>query len=203
MPVGRELVDGGLVRIEHRRAGRRNLTNRYHLTTIDPTVTSPAVAADLPPPPTPPRRPARTTGTVRAGGCAGSRESAATRGLSGGCGSAGRAAAGPQPNPEKTTKQPPPPNPTTRPESSQSSRWQEDRSPPRIVAVGRSRHLRTRSACVLQAGVADAGGLRAGVEQERELAALFKAELKGDGSQAGDLSIAGRPSDAHFAVLLA
>ena len=32
----RELVDTGLVRIEHRRAGRRNLTNRYHLTTTDP-----------------------------------------------------------------------------------------------------------------------------------------------------------------------
>ena len=32
----RELADTGLVRIEHRRAGRRNLTNRYHLTTQDP-----------------------------------------------------------------------------------------------------------------------------------------------------------------------
>ena len=34
----RELADTGLVRIEHRRAGRRNLTNRYHLTTRDPDV---------------------------------------------------------------------------------------------------------------------------------------------------------------------
>ena len=32
----RELADTGLVRIEHRRASRRNLTNRYHLTTQDP-----------------------------------------------------------------------------------------------------------------------------------------------------------------------
>ena len=32
----REVADTGLVRIEHRRAGRQNLTNRYHLTTTDP-----------------------------------------------------------------------------------------------------------------------------------------------------------------------
>ena len=32
----RELADAGLLRVEHRRAGRRNLTNRYHLTTRPP-----------------------------------------------------------------------------------------------------------------------------------------------------------------------
>jgi hypothetical protein len=32
----RELADTGLVRIQHRRDGRRNLTNRYHLTTQEP-----------------------------------------------------------------------------------------------------------------------------------------------------------------------
>ncbi len=59
----RELVDTGLVRIEHRRAGRRNLTNRYHLTTTDPQRDRAAgVAADLPPPR---RRRRRSTGMPR------------------------------------------------------------------------------------------------------------------------------------------
>jgi hypothetical protein len=75
----RELADTGLVRIEHRRAGRRNLTNRYHLTTHDPDGnrgtgggrrSAGRVAAELrpdpekkthqPPPPTPSRPSGKT-----------------------------------------------------------------------------------------------------------------------------------------------
>jgi Helix-turn-helix domain len=33
-----QLVDAGLVRVEHRRAGRQNLSNRYHLRTTDPAL---------------------------------------------------------------------------------------------------------------------------------------------------------------------
>jgi Helix-turn-helix domain len=34
----RQLADAGMVRVEHRRAGRQNLSNRYHVRTTDPTL---------------------------------------------------------------------------------------------------------------------------------------------------------------------
>ena len=50
----RELADHGLLRVEHRRAGRRNLTNRYHLTTRPPgpTTTPDGGGRTSAPPPT-------------------------------------------------------------------------------------------------------------------------------------------------------
>ena len=50
----RELEAQRIVRVEHRRRGRENLTNRYHLRTTDPSRRSRGVrtvAADLRPPP--------------------------------------------------------------------------------------------------------------------------------------------------------
>jgi hypothetical protein len=50
----RELVDAGIVRVEHRRRGRLNLTNCYHLRTTDPSTparggrSSAATASDAP-----------------------------------------------------------------------------------------------------------------------------------------------------------
>ena len=107
----RELADTGLVRIEHRRAGRRNLTNRYHLTTTDPNGSrSGGGRTSAPTPPaTPQVDPDTQVGEGR--GSAGSRTSAATSEPRGGRRSAGRVAAELRPDPEKKTHNPPPPNP--------------------------------------------------------------------------------------------
>ena len=92
----RELVDHGLLRVEHRRAGRRNLTNRYHLTTTDPT------------------------GPRSTGG----RTSAPTPDASGGRRSAGRVAAELRPDPENKTHTPPPPTPSQ--PSTATTTWREE-----------------------------------------------------------------------------
>ena len=120
----RELADTGLLRVEHRRAGRQNLTNRYHLTTTDPNgsrSTSGRTSA-----PTPPATlqvdPDAPVGEGR--GSAGSRTFAATPDASGGRSSAGRVAAEPRPDPEKTTQEPPPPTPS-RP-SNAATTWREE-----------------------------------------------------------------------------
>ncbi len=120
----RELADTGLVRIEHRRDGRRNLTNRYHLTTTDPNGprsgsgrrTAPALDT------TSQASPDNRDGEGR--GSAGSRTSAATPDASGGRRSAGRVAAELRPDPEKKTHNPPPPTPS-RP-SGTTAGWREE-----------------------------------------------------------------------------
>ena len=75
----RELADTGLVRIEHRRAGRRNLTNRYHLTTHDPNGTG-TTGGGRRSAPTPSATPQvdRDAPVGEGRGSAGSRTSAAT-----------------------------------------------------------------------------------------------------------------------------
>ena len=109
----RELVDTGLVRIEHRRAGRRNLTNRYHLTTRDPDGSG-ATGGGRGSAPTPSATPQVDPDTqVGEGlGSAGSRTSA------------GRVAAELRPDPEKKTQEPPPPTPS-RP-SNAATTWREE-----------------------------------------------------------------------------
>jgi len=109
----RELVDTGLVRIEHRRAGRRNLTNRYHLTTHDPDGSG-ATGGGRRSAPTPAATPQvdRETPVGEGRGSAGSRTSAATPDASGGRSPAGRVAADLRPDPENKTQEPPPPNPS-------------------------------------------------------------------------------------------
>jgi hypothetical protein len=93
----RELVDAGIVRVEHRRRGRLNLTNRYHLRTTGPRT---------------PEGPGAVGGGRRSG-----RTGAATRaaaGTPGGRTSAARVAAYVRPDPEKETQRtPPPPTPST------------------------------------------------------------------------------------------
>ena len=102
----RELVDVGIVRVEHRRRGRLNLTNRYHLRTTDPRGAgeggrSPAATLDGP-------------GTVVEGRESG-RRTAATRTAAATLSSrtsAARVAADVRPDPEKKTQRTPPPPPT-------------------------------------------------------------------------------------------
>jgi hypothetical protein len=111
----RELADHGLLRVEHRRAGRRNLTNRYHLTTRQPSPTTTPDGGGRRSAPTSDEHPQVTAheqgGEDRTD--AGSRESAATPGPDGGRRCAGRVAADVRPDPEKRTQPPPPPTPST------------------------------------------------------------------------------------------
>ena len=122
----RELVDTGLLRVEHRRAGRRNLTNRYHLTTHDPDGTGPTGGgrASAPTPSATPQVD-RDAQVGEGRGPAGSRTPAATPDTSGGRRSAGRVAAELRPDPEKKTQEPPPPNPPPAPRAG-SSWWREE-----------------------------------------------------------------------------
>ena len=142
----RELADTGLVRIEHRRAGRRNLTNRYHLTTTDPKAPAAGVAADLPPPRRRHPRSTRTPRRVRAAVLRVAAHSAATPEAPGGRRSAGRVAAELRPDPEKKTQEPPPPTPS-RP-SQATTRWREEEVLTRCgitdldAVVERCRHAR-------------------------------------------------------------
>ena len=142
----RELADTGLVRIEHRRDGRRNLTNRYHLTTTDPN--GPRSGGGRRSAPTPSATPqVDRDAPVREGrGSAGSRTSAATPDTSGGRRSAGRVAAELRPDPEKKTQEPPPPTPS-RPSQAPTA-WREEDVLTRCaitdldVLVERCRHAR-------------------------------------------------------------
>ena len=111
----RELADTGLVRIEHRRDGRRNLTNRYHLTTTDPN--GPRSGGGRRSAPTPPATPqVDPDAPVRE-----------RRGSAGSRTSAGRVAAEVRPDPEKKTHNPPPPAPS-RPSQAPTA-WRDE--PPR------------------------------------------------------------------------
>ncbi len=104
----RELVDAGIVRVEHRRRGRLNLTNCYHLRTTDPSTAarggrSSAATASDPPGVDEGRGSGRTDAATRT--------AAASRGSRT---SAGRVAADVRPDPEKETQRtPPPPTPST------------------------------------------------------------------------------------------
>jgi hypothetical protein len=120
----RELVDAGLLRVEHRRAGRRNLTNRYHLTTRQPH--GPDDGGGRTSAPTPGEQPQAGAGDRVAQGRmdAGSRTSTATPKAPGGRTSAGRVAADLRPDPENKT-QPPPPTPSTASPRG-SSGWREE-----------------------------------------------------------------------------
>ena len=103
----RQLVDAGLVRVEHRKAGKRYLSNRYHVRT-----SSPFPASDRPS-----GRGGRTSAATPTGGRDGGRRSAATPITEGGRTdaatpgrtSAGRAAAGVRPDREISTERTPPP----------------------------------------------------------------------------------------------
>ena len=107
----RELADTGLVRIEHRRDGRRNLTNRYHLTTTDPNGSRSGGGRRSAPTPSATPQVDRDAPVREGRGSAGSRTSAATPEPRGDRRSAGRVAAEVRPDPEKKTQEPPPPNP--------------------------------------------------------------------------------------------
>ena len=108
----RDLATAGLVRVERRRRGRENLTNRYHVRTTNPTEQPrPTAAHD--------HRPATTNETPdQAEG--GSRRSAATR-TTAATGTpvargttAARVAANLRPNRKQETENPPPPTPPPR-----------------------------------------------------------------------------------------
>ena len=94
----RELSAARIVRVEHRRTGRANLSNRYHLRTTPPGA----------------KGGSRTSAATPTDPSAGDRDSAAAPGRSSaatpGRSSAGRVAAQLRPNPEVLTqRQPPPP----------------------------------------------------------------------------------------------
>jgi hypothetical protein len=115
----RDLETAGLVRVEHRRRGRANLTNRYHVRTTNPADRRPAAAVA--------ERAAEADRThdVTEGG---SRTSAATRttAATGTPAARGTAAAGVaadlRPNREQETQSPPPPTPPPRPPRSRAPR---------------------------------------------------------------------------------
>jgi hypothetical protein len=122
----RDLETAGLVRVEHRRSGRKNLTNRYHLRTTDPAERQRPSAA-------PQRRPdADQTSDEGKGG---SRRSAATRtdaatGTPAARGTAAaRVAADLRPNPEQETDSPPPPTPPPRPPRRRARRATAEEEP--------------------------------------------------------------------------
>jgi hypothetical protein len=108
----RDLETAGLVRVERRRRGRENLTNRYHVRTTNPAERHPPLAA-------------RETGPdpdqAQEGADEGGRRSAATRtaaatGAPAARGTpAARVAADLRPNPEQVTESPPPRTPPRRP----------------------------------------------------------------------------------------
>ena len=122
----RDLETAGLVRVERRRRGRENLTNRYHLRTTNPAEKKrPAEAAQLRPVPT-------RLGEPEGGG----RRSAATRttaatGSSAARGTAAaRVAADLRPNRKQVTESPPPPTPPPRPPRRRAPRATVEEEPP-------------------------------------------------------------------------
>ncbi len=107
----RDLETAGLVRVERRRRGRENLTNRYHVRTTNPT--------EKPRPTAAAQRPA-DAGETPEGAEGGGRRSAATRTTAAtgtpaarGTGAA-RVAADLRPNRKQVTESPPPPTPPPR-----------------------------------------------------------------------------------------
>jgi hypothetical protein len=122
----RDLETAGLVRVERRRRGRENLTNRYHVRTTNPAERQRPSAA-------PPRGP--DAGPMSDEGKGGGRRSAATRtdaatGAPAVRGTAAaRVAADLRPNPEQVTDSPPPPTPPPRPPRRERHRTAEEVEP--------------------------------------------------------------------------
>jgi hypothetical protein len=108
----RELADTGLLRVEHRRAGRRNLTNRYHLTTRQPNGPDDGGGRRSAPTPSATPQVDRDAPVGEGRGPAGSRTSA------------GRVAAQLRPDPENKTHNPPPPTPSQ--PSTATTTWREE-----------------------------------------------------------------------------
>ena len=124
----RDLETAGLVRVERRRRGRENLTNRYHVRTTNPTEKQKPTAAA--------RRPATTDETPgEAEG--GSRRSAATRTPAARGTAAARVAADLRPNRKQVTESPPPPTPPPRPARRRAPRASAEEEPTadRVEAV--------------------------------------------------------------------
>jgi hypothetical protein len=142
----RDLETAGLVRVEHRRRGRENLTNRYHVRTTNPTEKPRPTAADEKPTGTDPT-PADADG--------GSRRSAATRttaatGRAAARGTdAARVAADLRPNRKQVTQSPPPPTPPHRPPRRRAARAQAEEE----STTARSDEVLARC------GIADLGAL--------------------------------------------
>jgi hypothetical protein len=120
----RDLETIGLVRVEHRRRGRENLTNRYHVHTNPPAERQAPSAVDQP-------APVADQAANEAEG--GGRRSAATRtaaatGTPAARGTAAaRVAADLRPNPKQETDSPPPPTPPPRtPRRSRAARAEEE-----------------------------------------------------------------------------
>ena len=111
----RELSSTGIVRVEHRRTGRVNLSNQYHLRTSPPGKNGGSRNSAA--------TPINPGAGDRDGDAAPSRSSAATPGRN----PAGRVAAQLRPNPEVLTQEQPPPPPrspaTTLRRRSSARRW--------------------------------------------------------------------------------
>ncbi len=120
----RDLETAGLVRVERRRRGRENLTNRYHVRTTNPTEKQRPTAAHDHRPATTDEPPDEAEG--------GSRRSAATRttaatGTPAARGTAAaRVAADLRPNRKQETQNPPPPTPPPRPPRRARTRTAEE-----------------------------------------------------------------------------
>jgi predicted transcriptional regulator len=113
----RDLETAGLVRVERRRRGRENLTNRYHVRTTNPAEQKKPTAVD--------HRPAKadqTPGEPEGG----SRRSAATRTDAARGTAAARVAADLRPNRKQVTESPPPPTPPPRPPRRARHRAEEE-----------------------------------------------------------------------------
>ena len=122
----RDLETAGLVRVERRRRGRENLTNRYHVRTTNPTEKQRPTAAAQPRP---------DTGETPDGAERGGRRSAATRttaatGTPAARGkAAARVAADLRPNRKQVTQSPPPPTPPPRPPRRRAPRATAEEEP--------------------------------------------------------------------------
>ena len=116
----RDLETAGLVRVERRRRGRENLTNRYHVRTTNPADRRPAAvvaerAAEAD----------RTHDATEGGG----RRSAATRTPAARGTGAARVAADLRPNRKQETESPPPPTPPPRPPRRRAPRATAEEEP--------------------------------------------------------------------------
>ena len=122
----RDLETAGLVRVERRRRGRENLTNRYHVRTTTPTEKQRPTAAAQPRP---------DTGETPDGAERGGRRSAATRttaatGTPAARGkAAARVAADLRPYRKQVTQSPPPPTPPPRPPRRRAPRATAEEEP--------------------------------------------------------------------------
>jgi len=160
----RDLETAGLVRVERRRRGRENLTNRYHVRTTNPAERRTRAAADEKPADPDP------TGMDTEGGgrrSAAARTAAATGSPAARGTDAARVAADLRPNRKQETESPPPPTPPPRTPRRRAPRATPEEEP----ATDRSDGVLARC------GITDLGGLADLCQTSRQALGLSPTRL--------------------------